>query len=123
VEPVAKEYIQKFRMTKNKKVSASSSILDIKKEGTLNKPTYKECLMKGVDPLDSEYIDEKLDNKFEAISPQLKKDIKEEILKEIKMEMNEKIEELKKEYNAKFDISFLDEDIMDTDGHEQKLKE
>jgi hypothetical protein len=28
-----------------------------------------------------------------------------------------KIEELKKEYNAKFDISFLDEDIMDVGGH------
>jgi hypothetical protein len=46
-----------------------------------------------------------------------KKDIKEEILKEVKMEMNEKFEELKKEYNAKFDISFSDEDIMKIDGH------
>jgi hypothetical protein len=33
MKPAAKEYIQKFRMTKNKKVSASSSILDIKKRG------------------------------------------------------------------------------------------
>jgi hypothetical protein len=57
MEPTAKEYIQKFRMSKNKKVSASSSILDIKEEEVLNKPTYKECLMKGVDPLDGEYID------------------------------------------------------------------
>jgi hypothetical protein len=29
IEPAAKEYIQKYRMSKNKKVSASSSILDI----------------------------------------------------------------------------------------------
>jgi hypothetical protein len=122
MKPSAKEYIQKFQMSKNKKVSASSSILDIKKE-VLNKPTYKECLMNGVDPLDGEYIDWKLDKKIEVISPQWKKDIKEEILKEVKMEMNEKFEELKKEYNAKFDISFSDEDIMDIGGHGQKSEE
>jgi hypothetical protein len=115
MEPAAKQYIQKYRMSKNKKVSASSSILDIKKD-VLNKPTYKECLMKGVDPLDSEYIDWKLDEKFKEISPQWKKDIKEEILKEVKMEMNEKFEELKKKYNTKFDISFSDEDIMEIAG-------
>jgi hypothetical protein len=54
MEPTAKEYIQKYRISKNKKVLASSSILDIKKEEVLNKPTYKLCLMKGVDPLDGE---------------------------------------------------------------------
>jgi hypothetical protein len=32
MEPVTKEYIQKFRMSKNKKVSASSALLNIKKE-------------------------------------------------------------------------------------------
>jgi hypothetical protein len=110
-------------MSKNKKVSASSSILDIKKEEVLNKPIYKECLMKGMNPLDGEYIDWKLDEKFEEISPQWKKDIKEEILKEVKMEMNEKFEELKKEYNAKFDISFLDEDIIEIGGQGQKPEE
>jgi hypothetical protein len=107
-------------MSKNKKVSSSSSVLDIKKEEVLNKPTYKKCLMKGVDPLDGEYIDWKLDEKFDVIAPQWKKDIKEEILKEVKMEMNENFEELKKEYNAKFDISFSDEDIIDIGGHGQK---
>jgi hypothetical protein len=54
MEPAVKEYIQKYKMSKNKKVSASSSILDIKKEEVSNKPTHKECLMKGVDPLDGE---------------------------------------------------------------------
>jgi hypothetical protein len=57
MEPDAKEYIQKVKMSKNKMVSASPSILDIKKEEVLNKPTYKECLIKGVDLLDGEYID------------------------------------------------------------------
>jgi hypothetical protein len=60
----------------------------------------------------------KVGQKIDVISPQWKKHIKEEILKEVKMEMNDKFEELKKEYNAKFDISFLDEDIMDIGGHE-----
>jgi hypothetical protein len=53
----------------------------------------------------------------------MEKDIKEEILKEVEMEMNEKFEELKKKYNAKFDISFLDEDIMKIGGHWQKSEE
>jgi hypothetical protein len=76
MEPAAKEYIQKFRMSKNKKVSASSSILDIKKEEVLNKPIYKECLMEGVDSLDGEYIDWKLDEKINVISPQWKNILK-----------------------------------------------
>jgi hypothetical protein len=39
------------------------------------------------------------------------------------MEMNEKFEELKKEYNAKFDISLSDEDIMEIGGHWKKSEE
>jgi hypothetical protein len=38
------------------------------------------------------------------------------------MEMNENFEELKKEYNAKFDISFSDKYIMNTGGHGKKSK-
>jgi hypothetical protein len=34
-----------------------------------------------------------------------------------------KFEELKKEYNAKFDISFSDEDIMEIGGQGQKPEE
>jgi hypothetical protein len=64
-----------------------------------------------------------LDEKIEEISPQWKKDIKEEILKEVMMEMNEKFEELKKEYNAMFDISFSDEDVMEIGGQGQKPEE
>jgi hypothetical protein len=59
MEPAAKEYVHKFRMSKNK--FASSSLLNIKKEETLNKATYEEYLMKRVDPLDGEYIDWKLE--------------------------------------------------------------
>jgi hypothetical protein len=53
----------------------------------------------------------------------MEKYIKEEILKEIKIEMSENFEELEKEYNAKFDISFSDEDVMDIGGHGQKSEE
>jgi hypothetical protein len=77
--------------------------------------------MKRVDPLDSEYIDWKVEEKIEIISPQWKIYIKEEILKEVKREMHERFEELKKEYNAKFELSFSDEEhIMDIGWHCQK---
>jgi hypothetical protein len=39
------------------------------------------------------------------------------------MKMNENFEELKKEYNAKFDISFSDKDIMKIGGQGQKTEE
>jgi hypothetical protein len=56
----------------------------------------KNEVMLSLNPLDGEYIDWKLDEKFE---------------------------ELKKEYNAKFDISFLDKDIMKIGGQRQKPEE
>jgi hypothetical protein len=38
--------------------------------------------------------------------------------------MHEKIKELKKEYNAKFEVSFSDEEhMMDIGGHYQKAEE
>jgi len=69
--------------------------------------------------LDGEYIDRKIEEKFEAIAPEWKEDIKKDVLKELKKEMNEKFEELKKSYDDKFASSFLDEDIMDIGGHGQ----
>jgi hypothetical protein len=39
------------------------------------------------------------------------------------MEMNENFKEMKKEYTAKFDISFSDEDIIEIGGQGQKAKE
>jgi hypothetical protein len=72
-----------------------------------------------VDPLDSEYIDWKLKEKFEIISPQWKIDIKKEILKEVKKKMNERFEELKKEYIGGH--CQKSDHMMDIDGHCQKL--
>jgi hypothetical protein len=55
----------------------------------MNKPKYKEYLMKEMIPLDSEYIDWKFKEKFEIISPQWKINIKKEILKKVKRKMHE----------------------------------
>jgi hypothetical protein len=46
---------------------------------SVNTPTKikAECLVKGVDPLEGEYIDLKLEIKFENIYPEWKKNINE----------------------------------------------
>ena len=119
IEPAAKEYIQKCKKAKNKKGPEPAYYAKVKEEGSSKKPTYKECLTRGVDPLDGEYIDQKIIEKFEEASPQLKKEIKEEILKELKQDINEKFEKMKKAYDEKFDVSFSDVDTMDIGGHGQ----
>uniref|UniRef100_A0A0A9G5S1 Uncharacterized protein n=1 Tax=Arundo donax TaxID=35708 RepID=A0A0A9G5S1_ARUDO len=77
LEPSAKEYIQKYRKAKGMKTLIVLPGLKIRDDRPSRKPTYKESLIKGIDPLDGEYIDFKLKKKFETISPQWKKDIKE----------------------------------------------
>jgi len=123
IEPAAKEYIQNFKKAHVKKNPVAPAVSKIKEEGTSKKPTYKECLVKGVDPLDGSYIDMKIEEKFESIAPEWKKDIKEDILNEIRKEFNAKFEEMKKSYEEKYEIPFSDEDIMDIAGHGQNLKE
>nr|ABG66247.1 retrotransposon protein, putative, Ty3-gypsy subclass [Oryza sativa Japonica Group] len=119
LEPAAKEYIQKCKKAKGKKTSEIPIKMTIKEEGFFKKPTYKECLTKGVDPLDGEYIDWKIIEKFEEASPQLKKELKEEILKELKQEMDQKFEQIKKAVDEKLEVSFSDLDTMDLGGHGQ----
>ena len=74
---------------------------------------------KEVDHLDGEYIDWKIEEKFQVIAPEWKEDIKKDVFKGLQKEMNEKFEELKRLYDDKFASSFLDEDIMDIGGHGQ----
>uniref|UniRef100_A0A0A9BPY7 Uncharacterized protein n=1 Tax=Arundo donax TaxID=35708 RepID=A0A0A9BPY7_ARUDO len=58
IEPAAKDYIQKYKRITNKKTAAALSSINIKiEEESSKKPIYKECLVKGVDPLDGSYID------------------------------------------------------------------
>lgn len=128
IEPSAKEYIQSYRLVQKNKSTEESSITKIrepvgtrvKEEGNLSKKqTYAECLKKDIDPLDGEYIDWKIDEKFEKIASVWREDIKKEVLEELKKEMNEKFEEIKKSYDEKFSNSFLDEDMLDIGGHGQ----
>ncbi|BAT05603.1 Os08g0437566 [Oryza sativa Japonica Group] len=119
LEPTTKEYIQKYKKAKGKKTPEIPIKTTIKEEGYSKKPTYKECLTKGVDPLDGEYIDWKIIEKFEEASPQLKNELKEEILKELKQEMDQKFEQIKKAVDEKLEVSFSDLDTMDLGGHGQ----
>ena len=126
IDPKAKEYIKKRRgIDKNipsspapTKGEASSS-KNIKKEEPPKYHTYQECLLKGIDPLDSEYIDQELDKRFEDLSKIIKKELKEEILKELREEIDEKIEEIKTEFDNKYDFHLSDGDHMDVAGHGQ----
>ncbi|WVZ51845.1 hypothetical protein U9M48_002950 [Paspalum notatum var. saurae] len=105
MEPAAKEYIQKYRKAK-----------DMPK-----KDTYKDCLTKGVDPMDGQYIEMKIAQKFEMISPEWKKTLKEEIMMELKGELYNKLEEFKRDMDAKMDISFSgSEENDDIAGHGQR---
>ena len=45
--------------------------------------TYQECLLKGLDPLDSKYIDQEMNKRCEEWSKIIKKELREEILKEV----------------------------------------
>jgi len=117
MEPAAKEYIQKYRKAKGIKIpETSSGIKDMAK-----KDTYKDCLTKGVDPMDGQYIEMKIAQKFEMISPEWKKTLKEEIMMELKGELYNKLEEFKRDMDAKMDISFSgSEENDDIAGHGQR---
>lgn len=72
-------------------ISSSSNTKNVKEETLILKkvkeeesPKYqtcKDCLVKGVDPLDSEYIDLKINETLEDTSKLWKEELKEEILK------------------------------------------
>ena len=84
--------------------------------------SYTECLIKGVDPLDGEYIELKIVEKHKEVAKTMKAELKEEILIELWSEMNENFEELKREYDQKYDFNLLndDDDHMDIAGHGQR---
>jgi hypothetical protein len=127
IDPKVKEYIEKVK-GKNKNTPPPPNTTHTKGESSKKAKeeeespqtlTYKACLLKGVDPLDSEHIDLKVDQKFEEIAKTWKVELKAEILKELQAEFNEKFEELKREYDSKYDMNFLDDDHMDIAGHGQ----
>jgi len=129
IDPEAREYIEKLRgIDKNipatpvsSKGEASSSKTPIK-EGSPKYQSYQECLLKGVDPLDKEYIDQEIDKRLEELSKILKKELKEEISNELKIEIDEKFEDIKKECDNKYNFNLSDDDpMLDIAGHGQPL--
>jgi hypothetical protein len=123
-EPKAQEYIQ-MSIGPYESTPTPASPNNTKGEASSSKKvkqeiTYKACLLKGVDPLDSEHIDMKIDEKMEEFSKILKKELKEEILKELQLELNAKFEEMKKECDVKYNFNFSDDEQMDIAGHGQE---
>ena len=123
IEPEAKEYIQKHKRSTVKINPTRITNIKVREEvGSSSKKSYKECLLKGVDPLDGEYIDWKLEEKFEKISPEWKKELKEEILSELRKDLTEKFDNMKEKYDDKYDMNnFFDEDKMETGSFEEKV--
>ncbi|KAJ1255270.1 hypothetical protein BS78_K270200 [Paspalum vaginatum] len=97
MEPRTKEYIQKFRKAKGNKIPEIS--YGIKEERILNKGTYKDCLTKGIDPINRQYIEIKIEEKFEIMSPEWKKSLKEKITIELTKKLHDKFEEMKRFYD------------------------
>ncbi|KAM3193886.1 hypothetical protein ACQJBY_070498 [Aegilops geniculata] len=124
INPKAKDYIQMKRGVPASPIPTkgeASSSKNIKKEESPKYKTYQECLLKRLDPLDSEYIDQEMDKRFEEFLKIIKKELKEEILKELRQDMDEKFEEIKKECDEKYDFKLLnDDDHMDIVGHGQR---
>ncbi|KAJ1265340.1 hypothetical protein BS78_08G069200 [Paspalum vaginatum] len=58
MEPVAKEYIQKFRIAQGIIIPETSS--ELKEDRMTKKGIYNECPNKGTDPMDGQYIDMKI---------------------------------------------------------------
>ncbi|KAJ1261660.1 hypothetical protein BS78_09G047500 [Paspalum vaginatum] len=94
MEPAAKEYIQKFRIAQGIVIPETSS--GLREDRMPKKGIYKECPNKGMDPMDGQYMDMKIAQKFEIMSPEWKKNIKEEIMIELKRELYNKFEEMKR---------------------------
>ena len=117
IEPKAKEYIEKNSPASSKPKEEASSSKKVKNEDSPKYHSYKECLQKGVDPLDGEYIDLKIDEKMEETKNIIKEELKEVILRELQIEFYEKFENLKKEYE------FLNDDNYDVNMQDSQIPE
>lgn len=98
-----------------------------KEEESPKYDSYKQCLVKGVDPLDGEYIDQKIDEKMEEAKNSIIAEIKEQVLREVRVEVTEKIYELKNQYEeelTKFkEDHFLKYEKYDLDMEDSQLPE
>lgn len=110
IEPKAIEYIQKLSgiyenipASPASKYAKTQSSRKGKEEESSKYQTYKSCLMEGVDPLDAEHIDLKIEEKMEEMRNIMKEEIKEVVLKELQVEFYEKFYKLKKDNEEKFE--------------------
>ena len=95
-ESAAKDYIQKYRKTKEIKPIWTEP--NVREEGPCRLHTYKEVVKKEIDPWNEEYVNMKIKEKLESITLQWKKDIKEWILQEIRGEIDENFENIMKDW-------------------------
>jgi hypothetical protein len=122
IEPEAKEYINKQKLaqskiaskqipikktieegqTSSKKPEGQTSSTKPKEEELQKYGSYKQCLIQGGDPLDGEYIDQKIDAKMEDARNSIISEIKEQVLREVRVEFTENFYELKTQYEEKF---------------------
>jgi hypothetical protein len=98
IEPAAKEYIESNTIASVIQKGEASGLKKPKEEESPKYGSYKQCLIKGVDPLDGEYIDQKIDEKMEEAMNSIKLEIKEQVLREVRVDITEKFHELKKQH-------------------------
>lgn len=95
LELAAKEYIQKYKKTKELKINLPG--VNIQEDEPSKIPTYKD-VKKETESLNEETIEKKLKERLESIIPQRKKDIKQEVMQEIRHKIEEKFESINKDY-------------------------
>ena len=124
IEPAAKEYIESNTIASAIKKGEASGSKKPKEEELLKYGSYKQCLVKGVDPLDGEYIDQKIDEKMEEAKKSIISEIKEQVLREVRVEVTEKIYELKKQYEEEL-TKFKEDHFLkyDIDMEDSQLPE
>ena len=108
IEPAAKAYIESNTVASIIQKGEASGSKKPKEEESPKYGSYKQCLIEGIDPLDGEYIDQKIDEKMGDALNSTKLEIKEQVLREVRAEITEKFYELKKQNEQ--DIKNLRED-------------
>ena len=71
IDTKAKDYIQIRKCIPTSPTPTKGEALsskNIKNEESPKYQTYQECLLKGLDPLDSEYMDQEMDKRFKEFS-------------------------------------------------------
>lgn len=124
IEPAAKAYIESNTIASVIQKGEASGSKKPKEEESPKYGSYMQCLVKGVDPLDGEYIDQKIDEKMQEAKNSIISEIKEQVLREVQVEVTEKFHELKKQYDEEL-TKFKEDHFLkyDIDMEESQLPE